>query len=92
MSRTLYQSKKSLKFAMRSTYSQTNYLRGDNVREKEAFRDNLERIIEAFPGQEIIKTKQLARWLKMDPRTVEKRFPVKPGLGISVATLARWMS
>ena len=62
------------------------------VREKEAFRDNLERIIEAFPGQEFIRTKQLARWLHMDPRTVEKRFPVKPGLGISIATLARWMS
>lgn len=62
------------------------------MREKTAYRDNLERIIEAFPGQEIIKTEQLARWLHMDKRTVAKRFPVKPGIGISVATLARWLS
>lgn len=61
-------------------------------REKEAYRDNLERIIEAFPGQEIIKPSQLAKWLKMDVRTVYKRFPIKEGIGISVATLARHLS
>lgn len=61
-------------------------------REKEAYRDNLERIIEAFPGQEVIKTAQLAKWLKMDIRTVNKNFPIKKGIGISVATLARFLS
>lgn len=61
-------------------------------REKEAYRDNLERIIEAFPGQEVIKAAQLAKWLKMDIRTVNKRFPLKEGIGISVATLARFLS
>ena len=61
-------------------------------REKEAYRDNLERIIEAFPGQEVIKAVQLAKWLKMDIRTVNKRFPLKEGIGISVATLARFLS
>ena len=61
-------------------------------REKEAYRDNLERILEAFPGQEIIKASQLAKWLHMDIRTINKVFPMKEGIGISVATLARWLS
>ena len=70
----------------------SDHERSDVLKEKECFRDNLERITEAFPGQEIIKTAQLARWLKMDKRTVEKRFPMKKGIGISVATLARFLS
>lgn len=61
-------------------------------REKEAYRDNLERIIEAFPDQEMIKAAELARWLRMDVRTVYKKFPVKKGVGISKATLARKLS
>lgn len=61
-------------------------------REKEAYRINLERIIEAFPGQETIKPTQLAKWLGMDVRTVYKRFPIKKGVGISVATLASFLS
>lgn len=61
-------------------------------REKEAYRDNLERVISAFPGREIITLTDLSKWLKMDPRTVKRKFPLKPGIGISVATLARFLS
>lgn len=68
------------------------------AREKEAYRDNLERILAAFPGQEIITQTQLAKWLHMDARTVRANFPMKGGgargatCWISVASLARAMS
>ena len=68
------------------------------AREKEAYRDNLERILEAFPGKEIITQKELARWLHMDSRTVKATFPMKGGgtqgatCWIFVASLARAMS
>ncbi len=61
-------------------------------REKEAYRDNLERIIEAFPGKEILSVTEVSRWMKKDPRTVKRVFPFKDGLGISIATLARCLS
>lgn len=61
-------------------------------REKEAYRDNLERILDAFPGREVITITELARWLHLDPRTVKRKFPIKEGLGISVASLARFLS
>ena len=68
------------------------------AREKEAYRDNLERIITQFPDKEIITQKEIARWLHMDARTVKNAFPMKGGgtqgatCWISVATLARAMS
>lgn len=68
------------------------------AREKEAYRDNLERILEAFPGKEILTQKDIAGWLHMDPRTVRQVFPMKGGgtkgstCWISVASLARAMS
>ena len=67
------------------------------AREKAAYRDNLERIEEAFPGQEIVTLNQLSQWLHKDPRTVARMFPLK-GEGrkkvkwIAVATLARELS
>lgn len=61
-------------------------------REKEAYRDNLERIIEAFPGKEVLLVSEVARWLGKDPRTVKKLFPFKDGFGITIATLARCLS
>jgi len=68
------------------------------AREKEAYRDNLERIIAAFPGREILTQKDIAKWLHMDSKTVQKVFPMKGGgvqgatCWISIATLARAMS
>ena len=65
------------------------------AREKEAYRDNLERILEAFPGREILYQKEIAQWLHMDSRTVKANFPMKGGgargasCWISVASLAR---
>lgn len=61
-------------------------------REKEAYRDNLARIIEAFPGKEVLTVADLSRWMKKDPRTIKRLFPMKKGLGISIATLARMLS
>lgn len=68
------------------------------AREKEAYRDNLERILAAFPDREILTQKEIARWLHMDARTVKQTFPMKGGgvqgatCWISVASLARAMS
>lgn len=62
------------------------------MREKEGYRDNLERVLEAFPGREVLKPAEVARWLHMDPKTVRKAFPFKPHFGISVATLARCLN
>ena len=68
------------------------------AREKEAYRNNLERVLAAFPGQEIITQKELAAWLHMDSRTVKAMFPMKGGgakgatCWISVASLARALS
>ena len=61
-------------------------------REKEAYRDNLERIIQAFPGQEVLTVHQVSKYLRRDPRTLKKVLPFKDGLGISIATLARILS
>ncbi len=61
-------------------------------REKEAYRDNLVRIMEAFPGKEVLCPTEVAKWLHMDYRKVKKIIPFKKGFGISVATLARFMS
>lgn len=61
-------------------------------REREAYRDNLERILASFPGRETLTVQEVARYLRKDPRTVKRIFPFKPGLGISVATMARYMS
>ena len=61
-------------------------------REKESYRDNVERIMAAFPNKEVIKPTELANWLGLDVRTVYKYFPIKKGIGISVAVLARCLS
>lgn len=61
-------------------------------REKPAYRDNLERIIERFPGKEVLTIKEVSEFTGKNPRTVSKYFPIKKGLGISIATLARELS
>lgn len=59
--------------------------------EKEAYRDNLERIKNEFPTKEILNITEVTRYLGVDRGTVVKRFPFKRGY-ISVATLARELS
>ena len=66
-------------------------------REKEDFHDNLDRVVTAFPGRELIPLKDVADWMGMNQRLLQKLsgFPVKkiqqryyvPAVG-----LARWLS
>ena len=62
------------------------------AREKDTYRDNLERLMAAFPGKECLTPAEVSRFLRRDPRTVKKVFPFKDHLGITIATLARYLS
>ena len=62
------------------------------AREKEAFRDNLQRLKEAFPNKEILNASEVARWAGMSRETVIKHYGIEKNKGISVATLARKLS
>lgn len=61
------------------------------AREKECFRDYLERLDEKFPDKEIIDQKECAEFLGLNPRTVKKRYGITY-LGISKIKLARLLS
>ena len=61
-------------------------------REKEDFRDNLDRLEEKFPGREYISAKEAAEFLGLDIRTVRKHFPIKPRWGITKVALAKAIS
>ena len=61
-------------------------------RENEAYRDNLELIMEMFPDKKVLTIKDVVRSTGRDYRTVRKHFPFIEGMGISVATLARLLS
>lgn len=58
-------------------------------REKEAFRDQLERLTKAFPGKEVLTATEVARFLGRDVRTVREHFTFKKAIGISIVQLAR---
>jgi hypothetical protein len=60
-------------------------------REKEAYRNNLERLCEAFPNKEMLTQKDVAKFTGLDYRTVKRIFPFRESF-ISKATLARCMS
>jgi hypothetical protein len=59
--------------------------------EKEAYRDNLERITAAFPNKEMLCCKDLMRFTGLSYGTVKRRF-LPDERYISVATLARKLS
>lgn len=61
-------------------------------REKEAYRDNLVRLNEAFPDRDMLTIKEVAHWMGRDVKTVKKYIPFKKGIGISKATLASILS
>ena len=61
-------------------------------REKEAYRDNLERIIERFPCKEILTYKDVCDCLKKDHKTVKKLFQKPKCGGIPIVILARELS
>ena len=56
--------------------------------EKELFRDNLERLDAAFPGQEMLKQVEVARYCGMALNTVKKHFSFRKHR-ISKTVLAR---
>ena len=61
-------------------------------REKEAYRDNLERIIAAYPGKEMLTVTDVINFTGINRKTVKKMFPFNRYGYISAATLARSMS
>ena len=63
------------------------------AREKENFRDNLERLDRAFPETEILTVKQVCAYTGFrSPNTVKKHYPFQKGGYISKVALARAMS
>ena len=60
-------------------------------KEKASYRDNLERILEAFPDKEMLTRKDAAAFLGRDVRTIDKHL-VFTKMGISKASLARQIS
>ena len=61
------------------------------AREKELFRDNIERLDEAFPSQELLKIVDVCKFCKMRPDTAKKVFSFK-GHYISKTKLASELS
>ena len=61
-------------------------------REKESFRDNLERLDQAFPGKELLSAADVAKYTGLHIQTVRKIFPIKPRIGIPKVVLARALS
>lgn len=56
--------------------------------ENEFYRDNLSRILERFPGRELLNVKDVCLFTGMSYRTVKRRFPFQ-NCRITAATLAR---
>lgn len=61
-------------------------------REKEAYRDNLERICERYPGKELLSKTETAKFLGVTRVTVEKYVKFLDCGKVSVASLARQIS
>lgn len=61
-------------------------------KEKPGYRDNLERLDAAFPGRELIRKSELAGWLGIDKRSVERNFDLPPGIYVSKVCVARMLS
>ncbi len=61
------------------------------AREKELYRDYLERLDEQFPDKEIISQKECADFLGLDARTIKKRYNITKS-GIPKLKLARLLS
>lgn len=57
--------------------------------EKEGYRENVERIKEKFPTKEILRPGEVAEFLGVSKRTVQRLFTFNQNGHISVASLAR---
>lgn len=60
--------------------------------EKESYRDNLSRILEQFPGKEILNISEVSKFFGRDRGAVRRMVPFNDQGYISIAKLARWMS
>lgn len=58
-------------------------------REREGYRDNLERLDAAFPGRELIRKSEVAGWLGISKTTLRERFALPPGQYVSKVAIAR---
>ena len=67
-------------------------------REKESYRDNLERLMDRFPGKEILSLTEVSQYTGMGYRQLMssdiplKRTSKRGNYFISAASLARWLS
>lgn len=61
-------------------------------REKPAYRDNLEFLLERSGGKGMLNCSEVSRILGIDPRTARKMLPFNKQNLISVPTLAREIS
>lgn len=62
------------------------------AREKPAYRDNLELILQFTGGTILLDIKQVCQLTGLNYRTVKKRYPFDASCRISAATLARELS
>ena len=64
------------------------------AREKELFREQLQRLDEKYPNKEMLSQKEAAEFLGCDPKTIRNRYSdlYTPGLGISKLKVARLIS
>ncbi len=60
-------------------------------REREGYRDLLERLDMAFPGKELLSKTEIAAWLGVSVSTVSRRYKLPPGMVLKT-TLARAVS
>ena len=61
------------------------------AREKECYRDNLERIAERFPGKELLTVQDVVDYTGLNRKTVKRLFEFKENY-ISLVKLARCLS
>lgn len=61
------------------------------AREKESYRDTLERLDNQFPNRELLFQKEVAVYLGVDARTVKNRYGIDKK-GITKVKLARLLS
>lgn len=60
-------------------------------KEKQSYRDNLERIIAFYPGKEMLNISEVSRFLGLSRYAVKRRFKFNQNY-ISIAALASQMS
>ncbi len=61
------------------------------AREKEGYRENLEFLLEKFPGKVVLNKKEVALGFGINQRTAAARYPFNKDNTISIATLARYL-